>query len=146
MGARKRKRAEQIKEARASQAWAILRNCPTSPRKMRLVADLIRGVEVNKALDILKFSKKDASRRLEKLLLSAISNWQQKNEGAKVEESGLYVKEIYVDGGRTLKRLRPAPQGRAYRIRKRSNHVTVVLGSRLEEKPETADVVENSSN
>jgi len=146
MGARKRKRAEQIKEARASQARAILRNCPTSPRKMRLVADLIRGVEVNKALDILKFSKKEASRRLEKLLLSAISNWQQKNEGAKVEESGLYVKEIYVDGGRTLKRLRPAPQGRAYRIRKRSNHVTVVLGSRLEEQPETAEVVENSSN
>ncbi|HRR15457.1 MAG TPA: 50S ribosomal protein L22 [Bacteroidales bacterium] len=145
MGARKRKRAEQIKEAKASQTRAILRNCPTSPRKMRLVADLIRGVEVNKALDILKFSKKEASRRLEKLLLSAISNWQQKNEGAKVEESGLYVKEIYVDGGRTLKRLRPAPQGRAYRIRKRSNHVTVVLGSRLEEKPETAEVVENSS-
>lgn len=145
MGARKRKRAEQIKEARASQTGAILRNCPTSPRKMRLVADLIRGVEVNKALDILKFSKKEASRRLEKLLLSAISNWQQKNEGAKVEESGLYVKEIYVDGGRTLKRLRPAPQGRAYRIRKRSNHVTMILGSRLEKEPETAEVVENSS-
>jgi len=140
MGARKRNRAEGIKEARKSLYQAELKNCPSSPRKMRLVADLIRGSEVNKALDILKFSKQEASRKLEKLLLSAISNWQQKNEGARVEESGLFVKEIFVDGGRSLKRLQTAPQGRAYRIRKRSNHVTLVLGSA------TGENIENSSN
>lgn len=140
MGARKRNRAEGIKEARKSLYQAELRNCPSSPRKMRLVADLIRGSEVNKALDILKFSKQEASRKLEKLLLSAISNWQQKNEGARVEESGLFVKEIFVNGGRSLKRLQTAPQGRAYRIRKRSNHVTLVLGSANNEN------IENSSN
>ncbi|HPC97413.1 MAG TPA: 50S ribosomal protein L22 [Bacteroidales bacterium] len=140
MGARKRNRAKGIKEARKSLYQAELRNCPSSPRKMRLVADLIRGSEVNKALDILKFSKQEASRKLEKLLLSAISNWQQKNEGARVEESGLFVKEIFVNGGRSLKRLQTAPQGRAYRIRKRSNHVTLVLGSANNEN------IENSSN
>lgn len=145
MGARKRIRAEQLKEARKNRCQAILRNCPTSPRKMRLVADLIRGVEVNKALDILKFSKQEASRRLEKLLLSAISNWQQKNEGAKVEDKKLFVKEIFVDGGRSLKRLRTAPQGRAYRIRKRSNHVTVVLDNLTGQEAETGVKVENSS-
>ena len=127
MGARKRNRAEQIKEAKKSQYFAVLRDCPTSPRKMRLVVDMIRGQEVNKALDLLKFSSKEASRRVEKLLLSAISNWQSKNEGVRIEDSQLYVKEAYVDQGRTLKRLRPAPQGRAHRIRKRSNHVTLVL-------------------
>jgi large subunit ribosomal protein L22 len=94
---------------------------------MRLVADLVRGEEVNRALDILKFSQKEASRRMEKLILSAISNWQTKNEGVRIEDSHLYVSEIFVDSGRVLKRLRPAPQGRAHRIRKRSNHVTVVL-------------------
>jgi len=127
MGARKRIRANQIKESKKSKYFAILRNCPTSPRKMRLVADMVRGKDVNKALDILKFSSKEASNRLEKLLLSAISNWQEKNEGVRIEDSKLVVKEIFVDGGRTLKRVQPAPQGRAHRIRKRSNHVTVVL-------------------
>lgn len=133
MGARKRISAAARKEAAKEKAQARLRNVPTSPRKMRLVTDLIRGQEVNKALDILKFSKQEASRRLEKLLLSAIANWQAKNEGVRLEESDLYVKEIQVDGGRILRRIRPAPQGRAYRIRKRSNHVTLVLGSRKQE-------------
>jgi large subunit ribosomal protein L22 len=96
---------------------------------MRLVVDMIRGQEVNRALDILKFSSKEASRKVEKLLLSAISNWQNKNEGVRIEDSNLFVKEIFVDQGRTLKRLRPAPQGRAHRIRKRSNHVTLILDS-----------------
>ncbi|MFZ1270425.1 MAG: 50S ribosomal protein L22 [Bacteroidales bacterium] len=133
MGARKRISAAARKEANKEKVQALLRNVPTSPRKMRLVTDLIRGQEVNKALDILKFSKQEASRRLEKLLLSAIANWQAKNEGVRLEESDLYVKEIQVDGGRILRRIRPAPQGRAYRIRKRSNHVTLVLGSRKQE-------------
>lgn len=130
MGAKKRNRANQVKEAKKEQYFASLRNCPTSPRKMRLVVDLIRGQEVNKALDVLKYSSKEASGRVEKLLLSAISNWQNKNEGVRIEDSQLFVKEIFVDQGRTLKRLRPAPQGRAHRIRKRSNHVTLVLDSK----------------
>ena len=130
MGVRKRERAEQIKEAKKSLAFAKLNNCPTSPRKMRLVADLVRGEKVEKALQILKFSNKEASRRVEKLVLSAIANWQDKNEEASIEEADLFVKEIRVDGGSMLKRLRPAPQGRAHRIRKRSNHVTVVLGAK----------------
>ncbi len=129
MGSRKRNTAEQIKEAKNSMFVAKLNNCPTSPRKMRLVADMIRGEEVNNALDLLKFSPKEASRKLEKLLLSAISNWQIKNENSKIDESHLFIKEIFVDQGRTLKRIRPAPQGRAYRIRKRSNHITLVLDS-----------------
>lgn len=129
MGSRKRQRAEKIKEERKNKYMAVLKNCPTSPRKMRLVADMIRGEEVNKALDILKYSPKEASRKVEKLLLSAIANWQNKNEGARVEESNLFVKEIYVDSARILKRIRPAPQGRAHRIRKRSNHVTMILDS-----------------
>lgn len=129
MGARKRNTAERRKEAAKERYQAILRNCPTSPRKMRLVTDLISGMEVNRALDVLKYSSQDASRRLEKLLLSAIANWQAKNEGVRIEESNLYVKLIHVDGGRSLKRLQTAPQGRAYRIRKRSNHVTLVLDS-----------------
>lgn len=128
MGVRKRERAEQIKEAKAQVAMAKLNNCPTSPRKMRLVADLVRGKKVELALNILRFSQKEASRKLEKLLLSAINNYQQKNADANLEEAGLFVKEIRVDGGMMLKRLRPAPQGRAHRIRKRSNHVTIVLG------------------
>jgi large subunit ribosomal protein L22 len=129
MGARKKQRAEAIKEAKKTRYYAVLKNCPTSPRKMRLVADLIRGVEVQQALDILKFNPKEASRRLEKLLLSAIANWRAKNEGGRMEDADLYVKEVFVDSARILKRLRPAPQGRAHRIRKRSNHVTIVLES-----------------
>ncbi|HKK43407.1 MAG TPA: 50S ribosomal protein L22 [Bacteroidales bacterium] len=136
MGARKRNTAEKRKEAAKTRYQAILRNCPTSPRKMRLVTDLISGMEVNRALDVLKFSSQEASRRLEKLLLSAIANWQSKNEGVRIEESNLYIKNIHVDGGRTLKRLQTAPQGRAYRIRKRSNHVTLVLDS-MNKKVET---------
>jgi len=129
MGARKRNRANKLKEERKNRFSATLRNCPTSPRKMRLVTDMIRGVEVNKALDMLKYNPKEASNTLEKVLLSAIANWQAKNEGVRIEESNLYVKETYVNQAKTLKRLRPAPQGRAHRIRKRSNHVTVVLDS-----------------
>ncbi|MFA0962586.1 50S ribosomal protein L22 [Roseivirga sp. BDSF3-8] len=109
------------------EAVAKLKNVPTSPRKMRLVADIIRGERVNKALGILKYHPRESATRLEKLLLSAISNWQAKNEDARLEESDLYIKEIFVDSGRILKRLRPAPQGRAHRIRKRSNHVTIVV-------------------
>ena len=133
MGARKRISAGVRKEAAKVRTQAVLRNVPTSPRKMRLVTELIRGQEVNKALDILKFSTKEASRRVEKLLLSAIANWQAKNEGQRLEESNLFVKEVKVDGGRILRRIQPAPQGRAYRIRKRSNHITLVLGSRNQE-------------
>ena len=129
MGNRKRQTAQAIKEAKKALAFAKLNNCPTSPRKMRLVADQVRGEDVNKALAILKFSPKEASRRLEKLLLSALANWQAKNEDADIEDAALFVKEIRVDSGNMLKRLRPAPQGRAHRIRKRSNHVTLVLGS-----------------
>ena len=125
MGVRKKLRADQLKEARKSTYVAKLNGCPTSPRKMRLVADLIRGVEVEKALQILKFNPKEASINLEKLMLSAIANWQAKNEGARIEESHLVVKEAFVDQSRTLKRIQPAPQGRAHRIRKRSNHRSV---------------------
>ncbi|MBN2682061.1 MAG: 50S ribosomal protein L22 [Bacteroidales bacterium] len=129
MGARKRNTANQRKEEKQKQFFASLNNCPTSPRKMRLVADMIRGSEVNKALDILKYSSKEASIRMEKLLMSAVANWQAKNEGVRMEDSNLIVKEVFVDSGRVLKRLRPAPQGRGYRIRKRSNHVTIYLDS-----------------
>ena len=129
MGSRKREMADAIKEGKKQIAFAKLNNCPTSPRKMRLVADLVRGEKVEKALNILKFSSKGASNRLEKLLLSAVANWEAKNEDANIEEAELFVKEIRVDGGSMLKRLRPAPQGRAHRIRKRSNHVTIVVGA-----------------
>jgi len=129
MGARKRNRANQMKEEKQNKYYAVLRNCPTSPRKMRLVTDMIKGVEVNKALDMLKFSSKEASRKVEKLLLSAIANWQVKNEGVKIEDSNLVVTEAYVDVSKTLKRIQPAPQGRAHRIKKRSNHVTIVIDS-----------------
>lgn len=112
------------------EAVAKLNNVPTSPRKMRMVADLIRGERVNTALNILKFEPKEGAARLEKLLLSAISNWQSKNEDDRLEDADLYIKEVRVDGGRILKRLRPAPQGRAHRIRKRSNHVTIVVDSK----------------
>ena len=127
MGARKRLRANEIKENRKSLAFARLNDSPISTRKMRLVADLIRGVEVNKALNILHFSNKDASTSLEKLLRSAISNWEQKNEDSDISESKLVVKSIEVGCGKMLKRIQPAPQGRAHRIRKRSNHVTIVI-------------------
>ncbi len=130
MGARKRLAAEKRKEEKKQQYFAVLRNCPTSPRKMRLVADMIRGMEVNKALDVLKYSSKEASRAVEKLLLSAVANWQAKNDGVRLEESELYVSRVMVDSGRILKRLRPAPQGRAHRIRKRSNHVTIYVDSK----------------
>ena len=129
MGSRKKQMADAIKEAKKDIAFAKLNNCPTSPRKMRLVADLVRGEKVERALNILKFNQKEASAKLEKLLLSAIANWQSKNEAASIEDAELIVKEIRVDGGAMLKRLRPAPQGRAHRIRKRSNHVTIVVGA-----------------
>jgi large subunit ribosomal protein L22 len=127
MGIRKRSKAELLKEARKGQYIAKLNDCPSSPRKMRLVTELIKGVEVTKALEILKYTPKEAAPKLEKLLRSAIANWQNKNEGVRIEDSNLYVKNVYVNQGRTLKRIQPAPQGRAYRIRKRSNHVTIIL-------------------
>ena len=145
MGARKRKAAEQRKSENKNKYFAVLRNCPTSPRKMRLLADMIRGQEVNQALDMLRFSPKEASRRLEKLVLSAIANWQNKNEGARIEDSNLIIKEIFVDQARTLKRIQPAPQGRAYRIRKRSNHVTVILGE-MNDAKEIVETVESTDN
>ena len=130
MGSRKRNSADKIKEAKQDIVFAKLNNCPTSPRKMRLVADQIRGEGIYNALSILKFSPKEASGRLEKLLVSAIANWQSKNENANIDAAQLFVKEIRVDGGSMLKRIRTAPQGRAHRIRKRSNHVTLVLSSK----------------
>lgn len=128
----KRSGAEATKKfnIKAMEAIAKLRNNPTSTRKMRLLADLIRGMEVEKALNVLKYHPQHPSVPLEKLLLSAISNWKQKNGEARVEDAGLFVKTIYVDGGSTLKRMRPAPQGRGYRVRKRSNHVTIIVDSR----------------
>ena len=133
MSARKRISAEKRKEARKDVSMAILKNVPTSPRKMRYVVDLVRGMEVFKALGGLKFSNKAAAEKVEKLLLSAISNWEQKNE-RKAETGELYIKTISVDGGSMLKRLRPAPQGRGHRIRKRSNHVTLVVDTLNTEK------------
>ena len=130
MGSRKRNSADKIKEAKQDIVFAKLNNCPTSPRKMRLVADQIRGEGISNALSILKFSPKEASKRLETLLISAIANWQSKNENSNVDAAQLFVKEITVDGGSMLKRIRTAPQGRAHRIRKRSNHVTLVLSSK----------------
>ena len=130
MGVRKKQMADRIKEEKKQLAFAKLNNCPTSPRKMRLVADLVRGEKVENALQILRFSPKEASRRLEKLLLSALANWQAKNEDENIEDADLIVSEIRVDSGAMLKRLRPAPQGRAHRIRKRSNHVTLVVGTK----------------
>lgn len=137
MGARKREYADRLKQERKNKALAVLRNCPTSPRKMRYVIDMIRGVEVSRALDILKFSNKEAAGNVEKLLLSAIANWQAKNEGVRVEDSNLVVKEAFVDGGRMLRRLRTAPQGRGYRVLKRSNHVTLVLDSAISSATQT---------
>lgn len=128
------------------EAVAKLNNVPTSPRKMRMVADMIRGEQVNKALNILKFEPKEGAARLEKLLLSAIANWQAKNEDERLEDADLYVKEIRVDGGRMLKRLRPAPQGRAHRIRKRSNHVTMIIDARNGGSEVTAEETEVENN
>ena len=129
MASRKKVRAEQLKEDRKDISVATLNNCPTSPRKMRLVAGMVRGKNVMDAINILKFTNKDAARRLETLVVSAISNWESKNSGKSIEDEDVVIKEIYVDSARMLKRLRPAPQGRAHRIRKRSNHVTVILDS-----------------
>ncbi|HOK61017.1 MAG: 50S ribosomal protein L22 [Tenuifilum sp.] len=129
MGARKHNMAERLKAERKNKAVARLRNCPSSPRKMRLVVDLVRGKDVNTALNILKFSRKDAAKDVHKLILSAVANWKAKNENVRIEDANLYIKEIFVDQGRMLKRIRTAPQGRAHRIRKRSNHVTVVVDS-----------------
>ncbi|MDR3219743.1 MAG: 50S ribosomal protein L22 [Dysgonamonadaceae bacterium] len=133
MGARKRISAEQIKEAKKTQYFARLRNVPTSPRKMRLVADMIRGMEAFRALGVLKFSNKEASARVEKLLRSAIANWEEKNE-KKAESGELYVTSISVDSATMLKRMRPAPQGRGYRVRKRSNHVTLFVDTKTEKQ------------
>ena len=131
MGARKRIKADEMKQARKKVAFAKLNNCPTSPRKMRLIADLIRGMDVDKALAELKLNPKEASLRMEKLLLSALANWEVKNEGKKMDDNNLYVSEVTVDSARMLKRIQPAPQGRAHRIRKRSNHVTLVVDSKI---------------
>ena len=133
MGARKRISAEERKEAQKSQYFAKLRNVPTSPRKMRLVADMIRGMEAFRALGVLKFSNKEASAKVEKLLRSAIANWEEKNE-RKAENGELYVTSISVDSAAMLKRMRPAPQGRGYRIRKRSNHVTLFVDTKIEKQ------------
>lgn len=143
MGSRKHNSAEKRKEARKTQYLARLRNVPTSPRKMRLVADMIRGIDVELALGMLQHSPKEASGRLYKLLRSAIANWEVKNEGARIEDNQLFVKEIMVDSGRMLKRIQPAPQGRAHRVRKRSNHVTLVLGNRTEK--EVVEVVNETA-
>ena len=133
MGARKRLVAEKRKEALKSVYFAKLRNVPSSPRKMRYVVDLVRGMEVNKALGVLKFSSKAAAADVEKLLRSAIANWQQKNE-RKAEDGELFITKVYVDEGVTLKRMRPAPQGRGFRIRKRSNHVTLFVDTKNNDK------------
>ena len=134
MGARKRIRANELKKARKNIAFAKLNNCPTSPRKMRLIADLIRGMDVERALAELEHNPKEASRRMQKLLLSALSNWEAKNEGKRMDDNNLYVSEVKVDSARMLKRIQPAPQGRAHRIRKRSNHVTLVVDSRIKKE------------
>ena len=135
MGRRKHNSAEARKEANKTLFVAKLMNNPTSPRKTRLVADQIRGIDVDKALGILQYSPRESAPKLRKLLLSAVANWQAKNEGRRMEDSQLYVKQIMVDEGRTMKRMRTAPQGRGYRIRKRSNHITLILGSRVDDAP-----------
>lgn len=129
MGARKHIKAEARKEAKKSQYFATLKGCPSSPRKMRYVVDMVRGMEVNRALGVLRFSKKAAAANVEKLLRSAIANWEAKND-RKAEDGELFISKIFVDEGVTMKRMRPAPQGRGYRIRKRSNHVTIFVDSK----------------
>ncbi|MBR1775112.1 MAG: 50S ribosomal protein L22 [Bacteroidales bacterium] len=133
MGSRKHKRAELYKEARKTRCVARLNDNPTSPRKTRLMANAIRGLDVDKALGILQYSHRESAPKLRKLLLSAIANWQAKNLGKSIEDNNLYIKQICVNGGRQLKRLRTAPQGRGYRIRKRSNHIILEIDSRLKE-------------
>jgi len=128
------------------EAKAVLKNCPTSPRKMRYVVDMIRGLDVEKALNLVKFSNKHASTDVEKLILSAIANWQAANEGARIEDSQVYIKTMFVDGGRMLKRWLPAPQGRAYRKRKRSNHVTLIVDSKLNTGETTEEQAENTED
>ncbi len=140
MGSRKHISAEKRKEERKNQYIARLRDVPTSPRKMRLVADLVRGMDAEQALHVLEHTQKEPAGRVYKLLRSAIANWEVKNEGSRIEDNRLYIKQIMVDSGRMLKRIQPAPQGRAHRIRKRSNHVTLILGNRVEEM-KAADAV-----
>ncbi|MCX6287666.1 MAG: 50S ribosomal protein L22 [Bacteroidetes bacterium] len=146
MGVKSRTRAENRKEAKKKTAVASLQNNPTSPRKARLVADLIRGKRVELALNILKNTSKQPSEKMRKLLLSAISNWQLKNEGLRIEDADLFVQEIKVDVGRTLKRINTAPQGRAHRIRKRSNHITITLGSKSLQVEENVEKETKESN
>ena len=141
MGNRKRLMAEKIKAANKTQYFAKLKGCPSSPRKMRYVVDMIRGMEVNRALGVLRFSKKAASENVEKLLRSAIANWEAKND-RKAEDGELYVSRVFVDEGVTMKRMRPAPQGRGYRIRKRSNHVTLFVDAKTNDQ--LATVLESS--
>jgi len=141
MGSRKHNSAEARKEVKKTLYIAKLNNNPTSPRKTRLMADAIRGLDVNKALGVLQYNQRESAPKLRKLLLSAIANWQNKNEGKRIEDSALYIKQITVDQGRQLKRLRTAPRGLGYRVIKRSNHVTLILGSKVEEKnAETAKI------
>jgi large subunit ribosomal protein L22 len=139
MGARKHNSAEQNKEANKTLFFAKLNNCPSSPRKMRLVADLVNGKNVENAMHILQHTPNYAAEKLGKLIKSALANWQQKNEGVRMEDSNLYIKEVKVDQGRSLKRVQPAPQGRAHRIKKRSNHVTVIIDSKV--KKEETEIV-----
>ncbi|MCR4829310.1 MAG: 50S ribosomal protein L22 [Bacteroidales bacterium] len=142
MGRRKHNSAEARKEAKKTIAMAKLMNNPTSPQKTRLVADMVRGKDVDQALAILQYSPRESAPKMRKLLLSAVANWQAKNEGKRIEDSQLYVKTIMVDEGRTMKRMRTAPQGRGYRIRKRSNHITMIVGSRTEEAAVNASTEE----
>ncbi len=141
MGARKRKSAEALKGQQKNKSFAVLNNLRMSPRKVRLVADQIRDIEVNQALNILRYSPKYASNHIEKLLFSAIANWQAKNENAQLENSELFVKEIFVNQGRMLKRIQPAPQGRAHRIRKRSCHITLVVDTLNKEIEEIGEEI-----
>jgi large subunit ribosomal protein L22 len=146
MGSRKHISAEQRKEARKTLYVARLKNVPTSPRKMRLVADLIRGMNVENAMSVLQHTSKEAAGRLYKLVRSAIANWEVKNEGKRVEDNQLFIKEISVDSGRMMKRIQPAPQGRAHRIRKRSNHVTLILGNRVQKEDVVEEIVTENTD
>jgi len=146
MGSRKHISAEQRKEARKTLYVATLKNVPTSPRKMRIVADLIRGMNVENAMSVLQHTSKEAAGRLYKLVRSAIANWEVKNEGERVEDNQLYIKEISVDSGRMMKRIQPAPQGRAHRIRKRSNHVTLILGNRVQKEEVVEEIVTENTD
>ena len=146
MGSRKHISAEKRKEERKSLYVARLRNVPTSPRKMRIVADLVRGMNVESAMSVLEHSPKEASGRLYKLLRSAIANWEVKNEGERVEDNQLFIKEISVDSARMLKRIQPAPQGRAHRIRKRSNQITLILGNRVQKVEEVEEVITENTD